>query len=105
MLINTIYITLICVIVTDQLHFWDDFSPYIKSWMTGGKMKSPIDFKLFRCSTCQSWWLNLIYITVSGVFSMGMVVFILFLSWMAPVINDILTLLRHTINKILNKLN
>lgn len=104
MIFNTICITLICVIVTDQLHFWDDFSPYIKSWMTGGKMKSPINFKLFQCSTCQSWWLNLIYIIATGCFSIKMVVYILFLSWMTPVVNDIFTLVKQTIMKILNRL-
>lgn len=32
--INCLLITIIFVIVTDGLHFWDNFSPIISRWMT-----------------------------------------------------------------------
>lgn len=104
MIIDILSITLITVIVTDQLHFWEDFSPYIKSLMTGGKFKSPIKFKLFECSTCQAHWLCLIYLICTGNFTIINYTLVLIISWMTPIINDLLTLIKTLILKILNKI-
>lgn len=104
MIIDILSITLITVIVTDQLHFWEDFSPYIKSLMTGGKFKSPIKFKLFECSTCQTHWLCLIYLICTGNFTIINYTLVLIISWMTPIINDLLTLVKTLILKILNKI-
>lgn len=104
MITDVLSITLITVIVTDQLHFWEDFSPYIKSLMTGGKFKSPIKFKLFECSTCQSHWLCLIYLICTGNFTIINYTLVLIISWMTPIINDLLTLVKTLILKILNKI-
>lgn len=107
MIFDIICIILICVIVTDQLHFWEEFSPYIKSLMTGGKFKSPIKFKLFECSTCQAHWLCLIYLICTGHFTILNYTIILVLSWTTPIISSILTLVKNlflkTINTIANK--
>lgn len=104
MIIDILSITLITVIVTDQLHFWEDLSPYIKSLMTGGKFKSPIKFKLFECSTCQAHWLCLIYLICTGNFTIINYTLVLIISWMTPIINDLLTLVKTLILKILNKI-
>ena len=106
-MINCLFITIICVMVTDQLHFWEEFSPYIKKWMTGGKFKSPIKFKLFECSTCQAHWLSLIYLIFTGHFTILNYTIVLVLSWTTPIISSILTLVKNlflkTINTIANK--
>lgn len=102
MSINLLYIALVCVIVTDQLHFWEEFSPYIKSWLSGGKFKSPIDFKLFTCSTCQTHWLCLLYLICTGGFTLLNYTLILLLSWATPVISSVLTLLKNFLLKVIN---
>ena len=102
MWIDIICIVLVCVVVTDELHFWEEFSPYIKKWMTGGKMKSPIDFKLFTCSTCQSHWLCLIYLICTGNFTILNYTIILVLSWTTPIISGIMTFVRNMILKVIN---
>ena len=108
-MIDCLLITIIFVIITDQLHFWEEFSSSLKSLITKGKFKSPIRCKILECSTCQSWWVNLIYIIIIGEFSIFMIGYILLLSWSAPVINSIFTLLKNLflklINTIANKLN
>ena len=106
-MINCLFITIIWVVVLDQLHFWDDFSTMISSWLSGGKIKKPLDWKPFNCSTCMSWWTNLAYIIVTNQFSILMVLYILTLSWGTPIISSILTLVKNlflkTINTIANK--
>lgn len=105
MILDTICIMVICTIITDILQFWDNFSTYIKSWMTGGKFKSPIDFKLFQCSTCQTHWLCLIYLIVTNNFSILNYTYILGLSFMTPVLAQLLSLLRNIFMKLIYKIS
>ena len=60
MMINCLLITLIFVIISDELQFWNNFSPIISRLLTKGTIKKPIPSKIMTCSTCQSWWVNLV---------------------------------------------
>lgn len=101
-MIETLIITICWVIILDQLHFWDEISTSIKSMMTGGKMKSPIDIKPFNCSTCMSFWTNLAYIIVTNQFSVQMILYILLLSWTTPIINAVFSFVKNLILKVIN---
>ena len=101
-MINCLFITIICVLILDQLHFWDDFSTMISGWLSGGKIKKPLDWKPFNCSVCMSWWTNLAYIIVTNQFSILMVLYILTLSWTTPIISSILTLVKNLFLKFIN---
>ena len=103
--INCLLITVIFVIISDGLHFWDNFSPIISGWLTNGKIKKSIPSKIMTCSTCQSWWTNLIYIIIMGKLSIPMVAYILGLSFFAPVINDILMFSREFLKTIIIKID
>ena len=106
-MINCLFITIIWIVILDQLHFWDDFSTMISSWLSGGKIKKPLEWKPFNCSTCMSFWTNLAYIIITNQFSILMVLYILTLSWTTPIISSILSLVKNlflkTINTIANK--
>ena len=106
-MINCLFITIIWVVVLDQLHFWDDITSVISGWLTNGKIKKPIQLKPFNCSVCMSFWTNLTYIIVTNQFSILMVLYILTLSWGTPIISSILTLVKNlflkTIDTIANK--
>ena len=103
-MIECLLITIIFVIITDQLQFWENFSSSLKSLITKGKFKSPIRCKILECSCCQSWWVNLIYIIIIGKFTIPMIVYILVLSWTTPLINSIFTLLKNLFIKLTNTL-
>ena len=103
-MIDCLLITIIFVIITDQLQFWENFSSSLKSLITKGKFKSPIRCKILECSTCQSWWVNLIYIIVIGHCTIPMIGYILVLSWSAPIISSILTLLKNSFIKLINNI-
>ena len=106
-MINCLFITIIWVVVLDQLHFWDDITSVISGWLTNGKIKKPIQLKPFNCSVCMSFWTNLAYIIVTNQFSILMILYILVLSWTTPIISSILTLVKNlflkTIDTIANK--
>ena len=101
-MIETLLITISWVLILDQLQFWNDFSTMISGWLSGGKIKKPLDWKPFNCSVCMSFWTNLAYIIVINQFSIGMVLYILTLSWSTPIINSILCFVRNSIIKIIN---
>ena len=103
-MIDCLLITIIFVIITDQLHFWENFSSSLKSLITKGKFKSPIRCKILECSCCQSWWVNLIYIIIIGKFTIPMIGYILVLSWTTPIISSVLTLLKNLFIKLTNTL-
>lgn len=101
-MINCLFITIIWIVILDQLHFWDDFSTMISSWLSGGKIKKPLEWKPFNCSVCMSFWTNLAYIIVTNQFSILMVLYILVLSWGTPIISSILTLVKNLFLKFIN---
>lgn len=101
-MIETLLITISWVLILDQLQFWNDFSTMISGWLSGGKIKKPLDWKPFNCSVCMSFWTNLAYIIVTNQFSIWMVLYILALSWSTPIINSILCFVRNSIIKIIN---
>lgn len=101
-MIETLLITISWVLILDQLQFWNDFSTMISGWLSGGKIKKPLDWKPFNCSVCMSFWTNLAYIIVINQFSIWMVLYILTLSWSTPIINSILCFVRNSIIKIIN---
>lgn len=87
-LANILYITLIFVLITDILHFWDNFSPYITKWLTKDKFKQVIDFKLFRCSSCQAFWTNIFYLWVTGQLMIPMILFTVLMSSLTPIFTE-----------------
>lgn len=101
-MIDCLLITICWIIILDQLNFWEEFSSTIKSILTKGKFRNPIQIKPFNCSTCMSFWTNLIYIIIIGKFSIFMIGYILLLSWSAPIINSIFTLLKNSVIKFIN---
>ena len=103
-MIDCLLITICWVIILDQLYFVDDFTSSVKSLLTKGKFRNPIKIKPFNCSTCMSFWTNLIYIIIIGKFSIFMIGYILLLSWSAPVISSILTLLKNIFIKLINNI-
>lgn len=101
-LLNCLLITIFFVIVIDQQYFVDEITEIISGWMTNGKIKKPIPLKPFSCSSCMSWWVNLIYIIIIDKFTIPMIVYILLLSWSAPMINSIFTLIKNIFLKLIN---
>lgn len=104
MYLNCLLVVVAFVIVSDKLHWWENFSPIISGWMTRGKIRKPIPSKLMTCSTCQSWWANLIYLIIINKLSIVNVVYVLFLAYMAPVVSDLLELANDIFKRIFEKL-
>jgi hypothetical protein len=105
-----IYITCLCVVVitvliTDIFCFWETFSSELIYYISKGKIKRSIHFKLFECSLCQSHWINLIVLLCMGKFTIVNYLYILLLSFSTNIIQNIILLVENTILTLINKLN
>lgn len=104
-MIDCLLIAMFFVIVIDQLHFVDEITEIISGWMTNGKIKKPMNIKPFSCSTCMSWWVNLVYIIAIGQFTIPMILYIVGLSWSTPIINSLLYFFKNAVLKLINKIS
>lgn len=102
--LNIICITLIFVIGLDILHFWDDFSKIISGLITKGKVHKVFCEKPCGCSTCMSFWTNIIYMFVSGNFSVLNILIIIVLAMFTTEIGGLIFMLKSWIDKLIGKL-
>lgn len=102
--LNCLFITLIFVIGLDVLHFWDDFSKLISKIITKGKVEKPFDLKPFSCSTCMSFWTNIVYMIASGHFSVLNVLIIIVLAMLTPEIGGLIFMLKSWLDALINKI-
>ena len=102
--LNVLFITLIFVIALDVLHFWDDFSKLISGWITKGKVHKVFCEKPCGCSTCMSFWTNLIYMIASGNFSVLNILIIIVLAMFTSEIGGLILMLKSWIDALINKI-
>lgn len=105
-MLNLFLISVICVIVIDISGFVDSLKSGIKRILTKGVLSDPnYSLKPIDCSFCMNFWVGLIYLLVSGTFTIWMLTYVLLLSVMTPVMRDVIYLVRDTMIKILKYLN
>ena len=105
-MLNLFLISVICVIVIDVSGFVDSLKSGIKRILTKGVLSDPnYSLKPIDCSFCMNFWVGLIYLLVSGTFTIWMLTYVLLLSVMTPVMRDVIYRVRDTMSKILKYLN
>ena len=102
--LNILFITLIFVIGLDVLHFWDNFSKIISGWITKGKVHKVFCEKPCGCSTCMSFWTNIIYMFVSGNFSILNVLIIIVLAMLTPELGGLIFMFKSWLDALINKI-
>lgn len=102
--INCLCITLICVIVTDIFNAIGNISKSIFSLLSGGKINAPIKGKIFYCSTCQSFWSNLIYLICVGAVSIPNILYIITLSFSSNILKEVILTIEDKIINLISKL-
>lgn len=94
-MLDLFLIGVICVIVIDLSGVTDSIKSAIKRLFTKGKMSDPnYSLKPFDCSLCCCWWSGLIYLIITNTLSLWMITYVLLISFMTPVIKDVLLLIR-----------
>lgn len=102
--INLFLIELIFVIGLDVLHFWDEISKIISGWITKGKVHKVFCEKPCGCSTCLSFWTNLIYLICTGNFSIINIAVIIVMAMFAPELGGLIFMFKSWIDTLINKI-
>lgn len=102
--LNVLFITLIFVIGLDVLHFWDNFSKLISGIITRGKVHKVFCEKPCGCSTCMSFWTNIVYMFLTHHFSILNVLIIIVLAMLAPELGSLIFMFKSWLAKLINKL-
>lgn len=101
--LNLLLIAVIVVIIIDISGIIEDIKSKISKMLTKGKIdKTDYRIKPFDCSFCMNFWTGLIFIIVTGQFSILLLAYILLLSVLTPVIKETILLIKDTILKIIN---
>lgn len=102
--LNTLFITVIIVLIVDISGFIENLKRLIFRLLNGKEVKyKDFNFKPFDCSFCLSFWVNLIFLVVSGFSFWGLLVILIF-SWTTVYIKEIFLLLDAWILWLINKL-
>lgn len=80
-ILDLLLIQLIVVFIVDCSGAIDSLKSGLKWLLTNGAMKgSDYDLKPFSCSLCMQWWCGLIYLLVTGHFTIPYIAFVAFQS-------------------------
>ena len=102
--LNILFITLIFVIGLDVLHFWDNFAKLISGIITRGKVHKVFCEKPCGCSTCMSFWTNILYMFISGHFSILNVLVIIVLAMFTPELGGLIFMFKSWLDALINKI-
>ena len=101
---NTVWILILIqtmvVFVLDLSGFVEDgIQPFFRKWL-GGNLKT----KPFLCSLCMTHHISLLYIIVTGQFSIYLWALICLLAWLTPITKNILITVKDILGKALDQI-
>lgn len=99
-MMNLLILTSIIVFIIDLSGLIETIEKKLSKWL---KIKSHIP-KPWSCSLCLSWWCGLIYLIIIHQFTIPMIGYVAFLSFMTNPIYNLLLFIRDLCNGIINKL-
>lgn len=104
-MLDLFFIAVVVVVIIDLSGFIDSVKSGLKRWVTGGRMSDPnYTLKPIDCSFCMNFYSGLVYLLVTGSFSLWMLVWLLLLCFFTPVIKDVLLLVRDLITRLIRSI-
>lgn len=103
-MINLFILTCIIVFIIDLSGFIDEMVKrlYYKYIKVGDYHTLIPKLKPLTCSLCLSFWAGIIYLLITSQFTVLMVGYVCLLSFLTPIIGDILIMIKDVLNKIIN---
>lgn len=98
MILDILLIAVITVIVIDLSGFIQSLESGLSKWLRIPNVRIP---RPFSCSLCSTFWLSIIYIIIIGKLTILNVAIILLISYMTPIIKDILIFLKDMMSQII----
>lgn len=103
-MINLFLLTCIIVFIIDLSGFVDEMVKrlYYKYIKVGDYHTLIPKLKPLTCSLCLSFWAGIIYLLITSQFTILMIGYVCLLSFLTPIIGDILIMIKDVLNKIIN---
>lgn len=96
---NLFLITFITVNIIDISGITNHIEEAIQRWL---KLPNIPHIHLMECSYCVNWWLSLLYLIITNNFTLEYVSFVLLLSLLTPVINDLILNVKDLLVMLVN---
>ena len=104
-IIELLCLQMIIVYIIDCSGFIDELKLFISSHLTRGKIKTTnFDLKPFTCSLCLTFWVGIGYLLFTSQFTIINLLIICMLSFLTPVVKDLLFIMRDGLTYLINKL-
>lgn len=101
--LNLFLICLVVVNIVDLSGFIDTLKHWIWKWVWKGKREfRDFDFRPLSCSYCMLHHLGLLYLLIAGKWTLPAYVFLLFLSYLTPIIKDLIQMVKDICIRILD---
>lgn len=97
-----ILLTLVVVNIVDISGFVDTVKRWIWKWLKPNSPYRDFDFRPWSCSYCMSHHVGLLYLIISGEFTLPLYVFLLFLAFITPVLVMALHMVYDCLVSIIN---
>lgn len=103
-MINLFILTCIIVFIIDLSGFVDEMVKrlYYKYIKVGDYHTLIPKLKPLTCSLCLAFWAGLIYLLITSQFTIIMIGYVCLLSFLTPIIGDVLVMIKDVLNKIIN---
>ena len=98
--LDILFLTLLMVFIVDLSGFTDSWLSAFSKWL-GHTVK---EFKPFTCSLCMSWWAGVVYLIVTGQFSLSLLAYAALLAYLSFPIRDFFIFINDLLLKWINKL-
>ena len=98
--LDLLFLALIVVFIVDLSGWTDTWLDAFSRWL-GHKVK---EFKPFTCSLCMTWWTGIVYLIVTGRFSLGLLAYVALLAFLSFPISQFLIFIKELLLKWINKL-
>lgn len=99
---NLLLIAIIVVFCIDLSGAMEKLNRWVWSKLYKGIKYTDWTIPLFGCSLCITWWIGLLYILFTGMFTWKYIAFVALISFLTPVIKDIMILIQDLFNKLID---
>lgn len=108
MWLNILLIATILVIITDLSGIREYIKSHLYFKLRGtynypDSWDSPL-IHLLSCSLCQTWWVGLLYLIITGNLTIPAIAYLLVISYLTTTIKDILVFIKELLTKAIDKL-
>ena len=105
MILNLILLQLTIIFLVDLSGGIQSVKKFIWRHLKEGKPYQDFPFKPFECSLCMTFWVGLIYLLITGSFSLPYIAFVCLLAFMTTTVKSLIWTLKDIIDRFINRLD